>query len=100
MENATQLGDNRRFNRAVAMLRRTFAITSVLSAIVFAAFVGCGIRQRFSMDHLHFFHWNPATRNYTEVSFYSDGYYIHAHYESTTALASDNTSVIYAKVSP
>jgi len=82
------------------MLRRAFAIIAVLSAIVLAAFVACGIRQTFAIDHFHFFGWNPSTRNYTQISFYSDGYYFSAHYELTNALASDNTSVIQTKVGP
>ena len=82
------------------MLRRAFGIIAVLSAIVFAAFVACGIRQRFDSDHFHFFRWNPSTRSYTEISFYSQGYYVSAHYESTNALASDDTSVIQTKVGP
>jgi hypothetical protein len=82
------------------MLRRAFTIIAVLSASVFVALAGCIVRQHFASDHFHIYHWNPSTRNYTEINFYLGGQYFGAHVESTTALASDDTSIIQWRAGP
>jgi hypothetical protein len=100
MANPTRCGDNSSFGKMAAMLRRVFAIIAVLSAMVFAAFVGCGIRQRFANDVFDFNHWNPSTRNYTHVLLVWHGHNFVVHSESTTLSASDNPAIVLARVGP
>jgi hypothetical protein len=83
-----------------AMLRRAFAIIAVLSAIVFAAFAGCGIRQHFANDVFDFDHWNPSTRNYTQILLVWHGHNFVIHSESTTLSASDDPAIVLARVGP
>jgi len=100
MANPAQCGHNSCFRRIAAMLRRVFAIIAVLSAMGFVAFVGLGIRQHFAIDQFHIYRWNPSTRRYTQIFIGWDRDNFGVHTESTTALASDDTSVIRSKAGP
>jgi hypothetical protein len=84
----------------MGMLRRAFGILAGLSLIIFLAFAACGVRQQFANDQFYIYRWNPSTRSYSEYYFGWHAGNLGAHYESTTALASDNTAIVQWRARP
>jgi hypothetical protein len=86
--------------RRSSLISAAFFIAATISAIGCIAVTVGYARQFFVTDVFHYLRWNPTTMRYTvaEATFAGGG--VSMHSESTTALATDNTSKIRAIVGP
>jgi hypothetical protein len=71
------------------MFRRLLAVLSVLGLLLLIPVVAVYVRGKFTSDILKIFHWNPATRHYSELHIVSQGGLLSLH-QSETVLAPDS----------
>jgi len=94
LANRTGRGHDSKIRKLKTILRWAFLTAMSSLAVVFVALAVCMVRQHFASDDFQIYRWNPSTRGYTEIVLGWRGHSFFVHSESTTALASDNTSVI------
>jgi hypothetical protein len=86
--------------RTARITRRLYGLVALVSAAAFIAAGYCLVRTSQASDDWQMSSWNPATRTFVETRLGIRRGGIVLHSESTTALPSDNVSLLVASVGP